>query len=59
MAALPAAILDDLISGSENEVIQDGGRKQKGGHLAPPPQWGSKNSTQVLVDVISRWRRHK
>ena len=25
-----------------NEVIQDGGRKRKGRHLAPPPQWGSK-----------------
>ena len=27
-----------------NEVIQDGGRKRKGRHLAPPPQWGSKNA---------------
>ena len=27
-----------------NEVIQDGDRKRKGRHLAPPPQWGSKNS---------------
>ena len=26
-----------------NEVIQDGDRKRKGRHLAPPPQWGSKN----------------
>ena len=68
MAALPlpAAILDDLISGSANEVIQDGGRKRKGRHFPPPPQWGSKNAPQVLVDVISgaaildpRWRRHK
>ena len=44
MAALPlpAAILDDLIPG--NEVIQDGGRKRKGRHFPPPPQWGSKNS---------------
>ena len=39
---LPVAILDDLISGSANEVIQDGGRKRKGRHFAPPPQWGSK-----------------
>ena len=40
MAALPlpAAILDDLISGSANEVIQDGHRKRKGRHFAPPPQ---------------------
>ena len=36
-----------------NEVIQDGGRKRKGRHLAPPPQWGSKRPPQVLVDVIS------
>ena len=44
MAALPlpVAILDDLISGSANEVIQDGGRKRKGRHFPPPPQWGSK-----------------
>ena len=39
---LPAAILDDLICGTGNEVIQDGGRKRKGRHFAPPPQWGSK-----------------
>ena len=63
---LPAANLDDLISGSANEVIQDGGRKRKGRHFPPPPQWGSKRPPQVLVDVISgaailesRWRRHK
>ena len=39
MAALPlpVAILDDLISGSANEVMQDGDRKGKGRHLAPPP----------------------
>ena len=49
---LPAPILDDL-SDSANEVIQDGGRKRKGHHLAPPPQWGSKRSPEVLVDVIS------
>ena len=49
-----------------NEVIQDGDRKRKGRHLAPPPQWGSKNPPQVLDDVISgvaildpRWRRRK
>ena len=30
--------------GSGNEVIQDGGRKRKGRHFPPPPQWGSKNS---------------
>ena len=54
MAALPhpTAILDDLISGSANEVIQDGGRMRKGRHFPPPPQWGSKSSPQVLVDVI-------
>ena len=68
MAALPlpAAILDDLICGTGNEVIQDGGRKRKGRHFPPPPQWGSKKPPQVLDDVISgatildsRWRRHK
>ena len=44
MAALPlpTAILDDLIPGTGNEVIQDGGRKRKGRHFPPPPQWGSK-----------------
>ena len=26
------------------KVIQDGGRKRKGRHFPPPPQWGSKNS---------------
>ena len=35
---LPAAILDDLICGTGNEVIQDGGRKRKGRHFPPPPQ---------------------
>ena len=68
MAALPlpVAILDDLIPSFGNEVIQDGDRKRKGRHLAPPPQWGSKNPPQVLDDVISgvaildpRWRRWK
>ena len=68
MAALPlpAAILDDLIFRTGNEVIQDGGRKRKGRHFPPPPQWGSKRPPQVLVDVISsaailesRWWRHK
>ena len=68
MAALPlpAAILDDLICGTGNEVIQDGDRKRKGRHFPPPPQWGSKKPPQVLDDVISgaaildsRWRRHK
>ena len=46
MAALPlpVAILDDLISGTGNEVIQDGDRKRKGRHFPPPPQWGSKNA---------------
>ena len=39
---LPAALLVDLICGTGNEVIQDGGRKRKGRHLPPPPQWGSK-----------------
>ena len=30
--------------GSGNEVIQDGGRKRKGRHFPPSPQWGSKNA---------------
>ena len=53
MAALPlpAAILDDLIPGSGNEVIQDGGRKRKGRHLAPPPQWGSKNAPYTTIEA--------
>ena len=60
MAALPlpAAILDDLICGTGNEVIQDGGRKRKGRHLAPPPQWGSKNApytTYRLQCSIYAW----
>ena len=40
------------VSGSGNEVIQDGGRKRKGRHFPTPPQWGSKRPPQVLVDVI-------
>ena len=42
MAALPlpAAILDDLISGSANEVIQDGGRKRKGRHFSAAAAMG-------------------
>ena len=50
MAALPlpAAILDDLICGTGNEVIQDGERKRKGRHFPPPPQWGSKKPPQVF-----------
>ena len=42
MAALPlpVAILDDLISGSRNEVIQDGDRKRKGRHFPPPSTIG-------------------
>ena len=48
---LPVAILDDLISGSANEVIQDGGRKRKGRHFAPPPQWGSKKVPYTTVHI--------
>ena len=51
---LPAAILDDLICGTGNEVIQDGRRKRKGRHFAPPPQWGSKNSPYTTADVPHR-----
>ena len=58
MAALPlpAAILDDLICGTGNEVIQDGGRKRKGRHLAPPPQWGSKNApyTTTMFEIYGK-----
>ena len=42
-------------AGTGNEVIQDGDRKRKGRHLAPPPQWGSKNSpytTNVMYHCI-------
>ena len=55
MAALPlpVAILDDLICGTGNEVIQDGGRKRKGRHLAPPPQWGSKNAPYTTHGVLN------
>ena len=49
---LPVAILDDLISGSANEVIQDGGRKRKGRHFAPPPQWGSKKVPYTTMDIL-------
>ena len=35
--------------GSGNEVIQDGGRKRKGRHFPPPPQWGSKNSPYTTI----------
>ena len=51
MAALPlpVAILDDLICGTGNEVIQDGDRKRKGRHLAPPPQWGLKNAPYTTM----------
>ena len=50
---LPVAILDDLISGSANEVIQDGGRKRKGRHFPPPPQWGSKKVPYTTLVVIT------
>ena len=40
---------------SGNEVIQDGDRKRKGRHLAPPPQWGSKNSPYTTYRLI--WRQ--
>ena len=49
---LPVAILDDLISGSANEVIQDGGRKRKGRHFPPPPQWGSKKVPYTTNDSM-------
>ena len=57
MAALPlpVAILDDLISGSANEVIQDGGRKRKGRHFPPPPQWGSKKPPYTTDHYLNRW----
>ena len=53
MAALPhsAAILDDLICGTGNEVIQDGGRMREGRHFPPPPQWGSKSSPYTTRSV--------
>ena len=40
-------------AGTGNEVIQDGDRKRKGRHLAPPPQWGSKKppyTTSAFTD---------
>ena len=47
---LPAAILDDLISafptdvtGSGNDVIQDGGRQRELHHLPSSPHQGSEN----------------
>ena len=57
MAALPlpVAILDDLICGIGNEVIQDGDRKRKGRHLAPPPQWGSKKPPYTTGVVQGFW----
>ena len=44
-----------------NEVIQDGGRKRKGRHLAPPPQWGSKRppyTTNTVSCVSLSFRTH-
>ena len=54
MAALPfpVAILDDLICGTRNEVIQDGDWKQKGRPFHPPPQQGSKKVPQVLDYIV-------
>ena len=45
---LPAAILDDLILGSANEVIQDGRRKRKGRHLAPHSSIGVEKAAPGL-----------
>ena len=48
-------------AGTGNEVIQDGGRKRKGRHLAPPPQWGSKKVPYttsigtVIATPLSIW----
>ena len=49
--SLPAAILDNLIPGTENEVTQDGDRKRKGRHLAPPSQRGSKTRPILLMEL--------
>ena len=59
MAALPlpAAILDDLILGSANEVIQDGCRKRKGRHLAPHSSIGVEKAAPGLGRRHFR-RRH-
>ena len=59
MAALPlpAAILDDLILGSANEVIQDGRRKRKGRHLAPHSSIGVEKAAPGLGWCHFR-RRH-
>ena len=35
--------------GTRNEVIQDGNRKRKSRHLAPPPQWGRKTLPILLM----------
>ena len=43
--------------GSGNEVIQDGGRKRKGRHFPPPPQWGSKNSPYTTYLAIHRFNK--
>ena len=62
MAALtfPAANLDDIICGTGNEVIQDGGRKRKGRHFTPPARWGRKGRPILLnilwdIWIISEW----
>ena len=55
MAALPlpAAILDDLICGTENEVIQDGRRKRKGRHLAPHSSMGVEKAALYYSGLLS------
>ena len=54
MAALPlpVAILDDLIAGTGNEVIQDGDRKRKGRHFPPPSTMGVEKRALYYCCVI-------
>ena len=46
---LPVTILDGLICGTGNEVIQDGDRKRKGSHFPPPSQWNRKTLPTLLL----------
>ena len=43
------------VSGSGNEVIQDGGRKRKGGYFPQPPQWGSKMPPYTTAPVYQNF----
>ena len=59
----PSGMTSFPVSGSGNEFIQDCGRKRKGGHFPPPPQWASKRppytTTGRANEVIGSLRSAK